>query len=188
MNKNIKFLSLVCLALAIFIIGQWAAGQVPETPRLLGGLSVSTCSMEDPNGTSSPGYVGGNGTTSPKYLSGKMASPTITCLVDRAESAIFTLMATASTSATVIQFEEQYSYNGIDFFTKDTSSTTAYTINHEVPGTIEKWRPTITATTTKAFVLTPSGAKYVRIRIGVDASVSGGAAAVYGEIMKKSSF
>lgn len=151
-TAGVALLAIVALALVLF--GGVSRSVQAGGSQTLGCFDTvsNTCGN---NGTTTPTYFGVGGT--------QTATTSVTAFTLNATSLDIDLWAVASSSSSVIQFSVQYSDNGIDWYSQDTSSVSSSLTTHATAPMLHAWTPGTTATTSRNLTITPIASRYVKI-------------------------
>lgn len=102
-------------------------------------------------------------TTTPVYLASGGASTSLVMPTSLATSVHFNAVVVSSSTASVLNWTEQVSNDGINWYTEDTASTTAATSTSSTAPLGHAWIPGQTAATYRNFATNPSPSKYTRL-------------------------
>lgn len=143
--------------------------EMEEGPTLGGGFGLSTCEITASTGTS----VGSFSTTTLFYLSATgdnptTASTTLSCDTKDADLVDINLNFRATSTATVLMYEVQFSHNNVDWFAEDTKSVdSTIATSHGKNGTVHTISVDHTATTTRNIGVDPVASRWMRVRFMV---------------------
>lgn len=157
MNDTLKVLLGVFIGLTVLSGGILLYQNMPEQ------ISVGSFAVE-------PDYLGGTtkyATSTKTFAEAGAASSTIIANCDGADMLDFNLMVAASSTATVVNWEYSFSYDGIDYFYEDGKTVASIaTITHNPSHVVHSWTPGTTEEQTKNVTVTPIASKYCKVEIG----------------------
>lgn len=156
---------LIAAAFALLaVIGILIAFNRPALPAHAAGQSIGCVDLTRGSGGTSVTTNGciGNGTTTPVFLTAAAATTTLTVPTANATSISLNLDVIASSSSAIYTFAVQYSNNGTDWYTEDSSAVSGAVTTHAAVGVLHLWTPGATAETRRSLNIQTHQAKFTR--------------------------
>lgn len=171
MNQKFLVGIIIALAIACVYVGSRNSASVNEEGNI-GGAGFSTRNhfyLESATGGAKASSGEGSATTSPFYFStSDTASTTATGFSERGKDLSLDLIMLASTTASGLVYNMQYSHNGIDWFDEGcTTATSNVLISHGASPCYNTWVPATTTVQKKHIFIENVRAKYFRFKSGM---------------------